>query len=102
MCNNENKSEFKKTQNVLLSNKIVRRKTSYLIEAFRIVKINVQTLKAQQNIELLNVALALRFILNLVSLAVINTKGAYWNSEKLNYIKRNSKVLYYLEKISLY
>jgi len=102
VCNDENRSEFKKTRDALPGDEIVGGKTSYPIEAFGTVKINVQTPKGQQNIELSDVALAPGFMSNLVSLAVINTKGAHWNSEKPNYIKRNGKILCYLEKVGLH
>src|SRR5204862_5890850 len=50
-------------------------------------------------IELTNVALALGFMTNLVSLHLLNNKGVYWNLENLQHITCNGKILCNLEKV---
>ena len=75
--NDASKSSFCKTRDALPGDEIVRGKTAYLIEAFGIVKIKVQTPQGQQNIVLSDVALVPGFMSNLVSLAIINAKRVY-------------------------
>jgi hypothetical protein len=46
------------------------------------VTVNVQTPKGKREIELTNVALALGFMTNLISLHLLNLKDAHWNSKR--------------------
>ena len=57
--------------------KLFAGKTSYPIEAFGIVTIYIEILKGRGEIELTNIALALGFIINLVSLYLLNVKGIH-------------------------
>ncbi|KAI0992666.1 hypothetical protein K3495_g15519, partial [Podosphaera aphanis] len=66
-------------------------KTSYPIEAFGTVTVEVQTNEGPAVIQLQNVALAPGFMTNLVSLDILNSKGVHWNSENPGILHRDQK-----------
>src|SRR5437762_6919597 len=86
-------------QEMLNQEELFARKTSYPIEAFGTIKVQVYTPNSLAKIELTNVALALGFITNLVSLHLLNNKGVYWNLENPQHITCNRKILCNLEKV---
>lgn len=77
-------------------------KESYLIKAFGTTTIQVQTLKGEGLIKLTNVALASRFLTNLVLLRLLNVKRVYWNLENLLQTTCNSNTFCYLSTIRNY
>ena len=99
MCNDIQRSNFCKTRNASLDNELFTGKTSYPIEAFRTVTVNVETLDGRQEIELTNVALAPGFMTNLVSLHLLNIKGVHWNSENPQCLTRKGTAFCKLESI---
>jgi len=62
------RSGFQKTRNASINDILYAGKTKYQIEAFGTAIITVNTPQGKKKIELLNIALAPRFITNLVSL----------------------------------
>ena len=99
VCNNILRNRFRKTRDAQPKEELFARKTSYPIEAFGIVEVQVYTPNGLAKIELTNVALAFGFITNLVSLYLLNIKGVYWNLENLQHITCNRKILCNLEKV---
>ena len=99
VCNDANRSGFYKTREATHKDKLFAGKTSYAIEAFGTVTINVQTPQGKREIDLMNVALAPGFMTNLVSLHLLNQKGAHWSSEHPDRIIRDGKTLCSLERI---
>ena len=69
-------------------------KTAYPIERFGTVHIQVQTKNGMKEIELRNVALALGFMTNLVSLQLLNIKGVHWNSETPDRLVRIGEIYF--------
>ena len=72
VCNDANRSGFSKTRDATYKDKLFAGKTSYRIEAFGTVTINIQTTQGRREIDLSNVALAPGFMTNLVSLSLLN------------------------------
>src|SRR2546421_7757097 len=93
MCNNILQSGFRKTRDAQLKEELFARKTSYPIEAFGTIEVQVYTPNSLAKIELTNIALVSRFITNLVSLHLLNNKGVHWNLENLQHITCNRKIL---------
>ncbi len=77
MCNDESRSNWTKTHDAQPGDELFVGKTSYPIEAFGTVTIEVDTLDRLGEMKLVNVALAPGFMTNLVSLDLLNTKGVY-------------------------
>ena len=77
MCNDIRRSGFQQTREARPDDELFAGKTAYLIEAFGAVTVYVLTLDGQREIELTNVALAPRFMTNLVSLYLLNVKGVH-------------------------
>ena len=99
VCNDFKRSNFCKTRDASLNDKLYAGKTSYVIEAFGTVTVNVETLNGRREIELTNVALAPGFITNLVSLYLLNLKGVHWNSENPQCLTRYGTAFCNLERI---
>jgi len=99
VCNDINRSGFRQTRKAGPDDELFAGKTSYPIEAFGVVTFNVQTPNGEREIELTNVALAPRFMTNLVSLYLLNDKGVHWNSEKPQYLTRNGRIFCNLESV---
>jgi len=74
VCNEEGRSRFTRTQEAGPDDEIYAGKTSYPIETFGTVTLEVQTADGFGEIELTNVALAPGFMTNLVSLYLLNAK----------------------------
>ena len=81
VCNDILQSGFRKTRDAQPKEELFARKTSYPIKAFGIVEVQVYTPNSLAKIELTNVALASRFITNLVLLHLLNNKEVHWNLE---------------------
>jgi len=99
VCNDIQRSGFKKTRDALPDEELFAGKTSYPIEAFGTVTVNVQTPKGRAEIDLSNVALAPGFMTNLVSLHLLNVKGVHWNSEKPQHLTCNGTIFCNLESV---
>ena len=99
MCNDIQRSGFRQTREASPDDELFAGKTSYPIEAFGTVTINVPTPDGKREIELTNVALAPGFMTNLVSLHLLNAKGVHWNSESPEYLTRNGNIFCNLEPI---
>ena len=102
VCNDIQRSGFRKTRDAQPSDELFAGKTSYPIEAFGTVDVQVQTPNGPGRIELTNVALAPGFMTNLVSLYLLNVKGVHWNSENLQYLTCNGKIFCNLESVDFY
>jgi hypothetical protein len=63
------------------------------------VTVYVPTPSGIGEIELTNVALALGFMTNLVSLHLLNDKEVHWNSEHPELLTRNREVLCNLKQV---
>ncbi len=81
VCNDESRSNWTKTHDVQLGDELFAGKTSYPIEVFGTVTINVDTLDRLGEMKLANVALVPGFMTSLVSLDLLNVKGVHWNSK---------------------
>ena len=99
MCNDSQRSGFHKTRDASPDDKLFAGKTSYSIEAFGIVTVNVPTPSGPGEIELTNVALALGFMTNLVSLHLLNAKGVHWSSERPESLTCKRDILCNLQQI---
>jgi len=77
VCNDIQRSGFQQTRAASPNNQLFAGKTSYPIEAFGTVTIQIQTPEGMRTINLDNVALAPGFITNLVSLHLLNIKGVH-------------------------
>ena len=102
MCNDIQRSGFCQTREATPNDELFAGKTSYPIEAFGTVTIYVPTLDGQGEIELTNVALAPRFMTNLVSLHLLSVKGVHWSSEKPQYLTQNGNIFCNLELVDHY
>ena len=99
VCNDIQRSGFQKTRDASPDDKLFAGKTSYSIEAFGIVTVNVPTPSGLGEIELTNVALALGFMTNLVSLHLLNAKGVHWSSERPESLTCKRVILCNLQQI---
>ena len=97
VCNDNQRSSFQKTSDATSKDELFAGKTSYPIEAFGTATVPVQTLDGMRTIILTNVALAPRFITNLVSLYLLNAKGVYWASENPQVLTKNRTTFYMLD-----
>jgi hypothetical protein len=77
VCNDIQRGDFRPTRKAGLDDKLFAGKTSYPIEVFGTITIHAQTLEGPGEIELTDVALAPRFMTNLVSLHLLNVKGVH-------------------------
>ena len=99
MCNDIQRSGFRQTREAGPDDELFAGKTAYPIEAFGTIIINAQTPEGLGEIELTDVALAPRFMTNLVSLHLLNVKGVHWNSESPQHLKCNDSIFCNLERI---
>jgi hypothetical protein len=77
VCNNLGRSKYTETRTVISDDILYSGKTAYQIESFGIVRIVVDTPEGKRKLKLGNVALALGFMTNLVSLSFLISKGIY-------------------------
>lgn len=77
VCNDIQRNGFRQTREATLDDELFAGKTSYPIEAFGMVTVYVQTPNGKREIEPTNVALALGFMTNLVSLHLLNAKSVH-------------------------
>ena len=71
ICNNRNRSNYTMTHAASALNVIDSGKQTYLIESFGIVTINIDTTTGLACFQLRNMALAPRFMSNLVSMDIL-------------------------------
>ena len=91
VCNDESRSNWTKTHDAQLGDELFAGKTSYPIEAFGTVTINVDTPDGLGEMKLANVALAPGFMTSLVSLDLLNVKGVHWNSKYSTRLYQNGR-----------
>ncbi len=80
VCNDLSRFQIKRLIN--LENRLRIDKTIYLIERYEIVHIVVKRSHDSINIQLLNVALASNFLINLICLNKFIVKNVHWNTER--------------------
>ena len=99
VCNDPGISHWIITREATIDDVIFAGKTSYPIEAFGTVVIDVQTNEGSAVIQLEKVALARGFMTNIVSLDILSSKGVHWNSENPGILHRNHKEFCQLQKV---
>lgn len=99
ICNDPTISDWVTTKEACAGDEIFAGKTSYAIEAFGTVTIEVITDEGIALMQLQDVALAPGFMTNLVSLDRLNSKGVHWNSEYPTVLKRDQKPFCKLRRV---
>ncbi|RDL36452.1 uncharacterized protein BP5553_05804 [Venustampulla echinocandica] len=100
LCNDRKRSQFKKTRDAHDSDRLTSGKTTYPIEAWGTVILNIDTPKGPDQIRLLNVALVPGYMTNLVAMDIINEKGLHWSSRRPLELHQNTgETMCYLKKI---
>ena len=88
ICNDRNRSNYTITHPASATNVIDSSKQTYIIESFRTVTINIDTTTRLAYFQLRNVALAPRFMSNLVSMDILAKQQIYQSSRKPLVMKR--------------
>jgi hypothetical protein len=103
VCNSASRNHFQVTRKAHPNDTLNAGKTTYQIEAWGTTLLNVETLNGDSQIRLLNVALCPGYMTNLVSMGILNAKGAHWSSERPDRLyETTGKTVCNLEKIGLH
>jgi hypothetical protein len=77
VCNDLYRSKYMETRTTILDNILYSSKTAYQIESFGIIRIVIDTPEKKHKLKLGNIVLVLGFMINLVSLSFLTSKGIY-------------------------